>query len=134
MLRLIAILLCIGLSTGTSAPASAEELVAKFTDDRSMQTRDFEIDEGPWLIDWIVNSEYPQSMGIGVALVNAKNGVHLGKVVATKVPGNGVRLLTDPGVFYFKIDSTLAYWTIKVIKLTPEEAGLYKPKAADDMR
>ncbi|MGD2130556.1 MAG: hypothetical protein PVJ33_08835 [Lysobacterales bacterium] len=134
MLRKIAILLFVGFSVGAPATASAEELVAKFTGDRSMQTRDFEIEEGPWLIDWIVNSDYPQAMGVGVALVNAKNGAHLGKVVASKVPGNGVRLLNDGGVFYFKIDSTVAYWTIKVIKLTPEEAELYTPKTTDGIR
>ena len=134
MFRYFATLLCVGLCTGAPALASAEELVAKFTGDHSMQTRDFEIEKGPWLIDWIVNSDFPQAMGLGVALVNAKNGVHMGQVVASKTPGDGVRLLTEGGVFYFKIDSTLAYWTIKVIRLTAEEAELYQPKSADSTR
>jgi len=131
MLKRFAFVLCLGAICSTPVTTFAEELVVKFSGDRSTQTRDFEIEEGPWLIDWIVNSDYPRSMGLGVALVSARNGVHEGSVVKTKTPGDGVRLMDEGGVFYFKIDSTLAYWTIKVVKLTPGEAELYTPKTQD---
>lgn len=110
-------------------PAHAGELVREFSGDRSTQTAEFEV-EAPWLIDWRVNSDFPSSMGIAVALVNSSGGYE-GRVIKTKAPGNGVRLIQQGGRFSFKVDATVAYWSLKVEQLTPEEAKLYtaKPQA-----
>lgn len=108
--------------------AEAAELVRQFSGDRSTQTVEFEV-EAPWLIDWRVNSDFPSSMGIAVALVSA-SGAYKGRVVKTKAPGNGVRLIQEGGRFSFKVDATLASWTLKVEQLTPEEAELYTPKSS----
>ena len=40
----------------------------------------------------------------------------------TKQRGNGLRLVEEGGRFRFRVESALAYWTIKVVQLTPEEA------------
>jgi len=121
-------LLHAGLTLGLLAgPVQASELVREFSGDRSTQTVEFEV-AAPWLIDWRVNSDFPQSMGIAVALVNA-SGAYEGQVLKTKAPGNGVRLMQQSGRFSFKIDTTLAYWSLKVEQLTPEEAELYTPKS-----
>jgi hypothetical protein len=113
-----------------AVPAQASELVREFSGDRSTQTAEFEV-TAPWLIDWRVNSDFPGSMGISVALVNA-SGAYEGRVIKTKAPGNGVRLMQESGRFSFNIDATLAYWTLKVEQLTPEEAKLYTPKSGPD--
>jgi hypothetical protein len=104
----------------------AAELVRQFSGDRSTETAEFEV-EAPWLIDWRVNSDFPQSMGIAVTLINA-SGAYEGLVVKTKAPGNGVRLVPEGGRYSFKVDATVANWTLKVEQLTREEAELYTPK------
>ena len=123
-LTLIAILL---VSIALSGPLSAEQLVREFSGSRTTQTAEFEV-EAPWLIDWRVNSDFKDSMGLAVVLLNAPTGTHAGTVMKTKYPGNGLRLMEEGGRFSFKVDAVMSYWTIKVIQLTPEEAKLYTPK------
>ena len=126
MQRLFVILL--GLATIIAAGAAqASELVRQFSGDRSTQTAEFEV-EAPWLIDWRVNSDFPNSMGVSVVLLNA-TGAYEGLVFKTKAPGNGVRLITESGRYSFKVDATVANWAIKVEQLTAAEAELYTPKA-----
>ena len=123
--------LIIGLaSIAIAGPATAGELVRQFSGDRSTQTVEFEV-EAPWLIDWRVNSDFPSSMGVSISLVNAGGG-YVGRVVKTKAPGNGVRLMQEGGRFSFKVDATVAYWILKVEQLTPEEAELYVPKGSEE--
>ena len=127
MTRLFLIRLSLALAVALPGMAIAEELVREFRGERSTETAEFEV-KAPWLIDWRVNSEYSESMGFDVELVNAPMGDHAGRVVKTKRRGSGLRLVNESGRFRFKIESALAYWTIKVIQLTPEEAEAYTPK------
>jgi hypothetical protein len=105
----------------------AEELIREFSGSRSTETAEFDA-QAPWLIDWRVNSEFPGSMGIAVTLAYGVTGYHAGNVFKTKAPGNGLRLIEEGGRFKFKVDSAISNWTLKVIQLTPEEAGQYAPK------
>lgn len=105
----------------------ASELVEEFTGERTMQTGEFEV-EGPWILDWRVSGEYARDMAVDVSLVEAGTQTHQGNVLKTKTAGNGVRMFQEGGRFFFRVDSTLATWTLKVIQLTPEEAELYTPK------
>jgi hypothetical protein len=123
-------LLALVLAAVLPGIAGAEELVREFRGERSTETAEFEV-EAPWLIDWRVNSEYSESMGFDVELVNAPMGDHAGRVVKTRQRGNGLRLVNESGRFRFKVESALAYWTIRVIQLTPEEAAAYSPKGAE---
>ena len=111
--------------------AVAEQLVREFSGDRTMQTAEFEV-EAPWLIDWRVNSDYEESMGLAVVLLNEPSRTHAGTVMKTKYRGDGLRLMNESGRFSFKVDSVLANWTIKVIQLTPAEAERYTPKSQLD--
>ena len=115
------------LFLGTASIAQASELVRKFSGSRSTETAEFEV-KAPWLVDWRVNSDFPNSMGIAVTLAYGGTGVHAGKVFKTKSPGNGLRLIEESGRFKFKVDAAITDWTLKVFQLTPEEAELYKPK------
>ena len=110
-----------------SANLAAEQLVREFSGSRTAETADFEV-EGPWLIDWRVNSEFENSMGLTIVLLNAPTGTHAGTVMKTKYRGNGLRPMEEGGRFRLKVDAVLANWTIKVIQLTPEEATLYTPR------
>lgn len=130
MNRKLPILLALVLATTVSGTVAAEQLVREFSGERSTETAEFEV-QAPWLIDWRVNSDYADSMGFEVELVTAPMGVHAGRVVKTKQRGNGLRLVEESGRFRVRVESALAYWTIRIIQLTPEEAERYKPKGAD---
>lgn len=108
-------------------PALAEELVAEFRGERSMQTGEFKV-EAPWILDWRVTGEYARDMAVDASLVEAITGAHQGNVLKAREQGNGVRLFRDSGRFFFRVDSTLAGWSLRVIQLTEEEAELYTPK------
>jgi hypothetical protein len=125
MQRLFPILVALALHALAGA-AQAGDLVRQFSGDRSTQTAEFEV-EAPWLIDWRVNSDFPSSMGISVALLNA-SGAYEGIVLKTKAPGNGVRLMEQGGRYSLKVDATVTRWVLKVEQLTRAEAELYTPK------
>ena len=122
---LILILLLAAITVSSSA--EAEQLVREFSGSRTVETSEFEV-KAPWLIDWRVNSEFPESMGLTIVLNNAPTGTHAGTVMKTKYRGNGLRLMDEGGRFSLKVDAVLANWTIKVIQLTPEEAKVYTQK------
>jgi len=126
------LIFCIGLFFAANVlNTQAGELVRKFSGSRSMETAEFEV-KAPWLVDWRVNSDYPSSMGIAVTLAYGVTGYHFGNVFKTKSPGNGLRLIEESGRFKFKVDATIADWSLKVIQLAPEEAELYSPKKTLD--
>ena len=107
--------------------AAAERLVREFSGSRTTQTAEFEV-EAPWLIDWRVNSDYEESMGLAIVLLNEPSRTHAGTVMKTKYRGDGLRLMNESCRFIFKVDSVLANWTIKVILITPADTEIYTPK------
>ena len=109
-----------------AAPAFTAERIKEFTGTRSGHTGVFEV-ESPWLLDWRVTSEFPESLAIDVSLVEADTGVHEGTVLKSRYVNYGVRLFRRAGKFQFKVDSTMAKWTFRIEQLTEEEAALYTP-------
>jgi hypothetical protein len=110
-----------------SMDANSAELVGKFTGSGSGETAEFEV-RAPWLLDWRVNSDYPQMLGIEVSLIDAKFGTHAGYVLQTRYSGNGVRLFDEGGRYRLKVDATMANWILKVEQLSRAEAEQYTPK------
>ena len=110
-----------------AGPVSAAELIREFKGGRAMQTGEFEV-EGPWILDWFVSGDYARDMAVDVSLIEAKTNMHMGNVLKATSVGNGVRLFNEDGRFFFRVDSTLANWTLRVKQLTREEAALYTPK------
>jgi hypothetical protein len=105
-----------------------KELVRKFTGSRSTETAEFEV-QAPWLLDWLVNGDYPQMLAVEVSLIDARTGQHAGYVLKTKYKGNGVRLFDQGGRYRMKVDATMANWILKVEQLSREEAEQYTPRA-----
>lgn len=124
--------LIIGASGLAGSVARAEELVREFRGERAMQTAEFEV-KAPWILDWRVTGEYAEDMAVDVSLVKAGFNVHEGNVLKARSPGNGVRLFDQGGRFLFRVDSTLAAWTLRVYQLTPEEAKLYTPRTGSGL-
>lgn len=123
--RLISLLILAVLIT-TATAANGKELVRKFTGSRSTETVDFEV-RSPWLLDWWVNGEYPQMLGLEVSLIDARTGQHAGYILKIKRQGTGVRLFHQGGRYRLKVDATMANWILKVEQLTRKEAEQYTP-------
>lgn len=124
----IATLVLSGLLLAGAAPrASAEQRVVELRGSASRITPEFEV-RAPWILDWRVTTENDYEAAVDVSLERAGTGVHVGNVLQTKRPGNGVRLFTESGRFYFRVNSLFSGWTLKVIELTEEEARAYTPK------
>jgi hypothetical protein len=105
----------------------AEELITEFKGSRSTVTLEFEV-EAPWIMDWRISGDPSEMTGVDVSLFDAITGAHEGVVLRQKIPGNGVRMFETSGRFYFRVDTTLLNWTLKVIQLTEAEAKAYTPK------
>jgi hypothetical protein len=121
------ILLVSGLLAAAPDSARAAELVREFSGSRDTTTASFTV-ESPWIIDWRLDADYEQLVALDVTLVEARTGRHIGRVLHTKVKGNGVKLFRQSGTFQLRISSTLARWRIKVEQLTEEEAERYVPR------
>ncbi len=110
-----------------SLPADAKTRVAEFKGTGNMTTAIFRV-ESPWVLDWRLDGDYEQLMGLEITLVEAKTSRHVGRVLYTKYRGNGVKLFHTAGLYQLRISSTLARWNVKIEQLTREEAELYTVK------
>lgn len=109
-------------------PAPAKTRVAEFKGEGNTTTAIFRV-ESPWILDWRLDGDFDQLVGLEITLVEARNGRHVGRVLYTKRRGNGVKLFHTAGLYQLRVSSTLARWTVKIDQLTREEAELYTPKA-----
>ena len=113
------------LFSGT--PVDAKTRVAEFKGSGNMTTAIFRV-ESPWVLDWRLDGDYEQMMGLEITLIEAKTSRHVGRVLYTKRRGNGVKLFHSAGLYQLRVSSTLARWSVKIDQLTREEAELYTPK------
>ena len=107
--------------------AEAGTRVKEFRGSGDSTTAVFRV-ESPWILDWRLDGDYDQLIGLEITLVDAKTSRHLGRVLYTKRRGNGVKLFNTSGLYQLRISSTLARWTVKIDQLTEEEAERYTPK------
>jgi hypothetical protein len=111
-----------------ASPAGAKTRVAEFKGTGNMTTAIFRV-ESPWVLDWRLDGDFDQLVGLEITLIEARNSRHVGRVLYTKRRGNGVKLFHTAGLYQLRISSTLARWTVRIDQLTREEAELYTPKA-----
>jgi hypothetical protein len=116
----------------TAGPASAGEVVGRYSGSGSGETGEFEV-SAPWILDWVINGDFPQMNAIEVSLIDAASGTHQGYVLKTKEIGNGVRLFDQSGRYRLKVDSAMMRWNFKIEQLTREEAELYTPVQRESM-
>ena len=127
MHRRLTLLLIAALTLGYS-PADAKTRVAEFKGSGDTTTAIFRV-ESPWILDWRLDGDFDQLVGLEITLIEARNSRHVGRVLYTKRRGNGVKLFQTAGLYQLRISSTLARWTVRIEQLTREEAELYTPKA-----
>ena len=121
------LLLTVMILLFAAQPAPAKTRVAEFSGDGNATTAIFRV-ESPWILDWRLDGDFDQLVGLEITLVEARNGRHVGRVLYTKRRGNGVKLFHTAGLYQLRVSSTLARWTVKIDQLTREEAELYSPK------
>ncbi|MEJ2256340.1 MAG: hypothetical protein P8X98_04940 [Woeseiaceae bacterium] len=109
-------------------PAFAKTRVAEFRGTGNTTTAIFRV-ESPWLLDWRLDGDFDQMVGLEITLIEARKSRHVGRVLYTKRRGNGAKLFHTAGLYQLRISSTLARWTVKIEQLTPEEAEQYTPKS-----
>lgn len=122
-ISLLAFLLALG---GTVA--CAEELVVEFKGRGNQTTAEFKA-QGPWILDWRINSDYEHQISFDLDLIDGRTGVLKGSVLRTKRIGNGVRLFNESGSYRFRVNGSFMYWNLKVIELTRAEAQQYTPRS-----
>ena len=113
--------------TFTSFETRPESLVREFSGSQSITTSEFEV-KAPWILDWRINSDYRENMGLEISLVDAKTGFMIGRIFKTKYAGNGVKLFNQSGRYRLRISSSFTNWNFKVSQISPSEAELYSPK------
>ena len=113
--------------TFTSFETRPESLVREFSGSQSTTTSEFEV-KAPWILDWRINSNYRENMGLEISLVDAKTGFMIGRIFKTKYAGNGVKLFNESGRYRLRISSSFTNWNFKVSQISPTEAELYSPK------
>src|SRR5210317_1213946 len=123
----ITIIVIASLLLFSSTPVDAKTRVAEFKGSGNMTTAIFRV-ESPWVLDWRLDGDYEQMMGLEITLIEAKTSRHVGRVLYTKRRGNGVKLFHSSGLYQLRISSTLARWSVKIDQLTREEAELYTSK------
>jgi hypothetical protein len=121
------LLITLAIALAASAPAAAKTRVAEFSGTGNTTTAIFRV-ESPWLLDWRLDGDYDQMMGLEITLIEARSSRHVGRVVYTKIRSNGARLFHTSGLYQLRISSTLARWSVRIEQLTDEEARLYTPK------
>jgi hypothetical protein len=120
-------LACATLVALMTTSVSGSEIVKEFRGNNSTTTAAFTVD-GPWLLDWRLNSDFSDLVALDITLIEARTGRHVGKVLHTKRRGNGLKLFNEGGVYQLRISSTMGRWIIKIEQLTAEEAPLYTPR------
>ena len=124
------IFLAVMLVAFVAVPASAKTRVTEFKGSGNSTTAIFRV-ESPWVLDWRLDGDYEQMMGLEITLVEAKTGKHVGRVLYTKRRGNGIKLFQSAGLYQLRISSTLVRWSVKIDQLTREEAELYTSKGTN---
>ena len=127
MIRYFTISVTALLLVGVGATVGAEQLIVEFKGSGNRTTAEFKV-QGPWILDWRLNSEYARMLSFDLDLVDGRTGVLKGSILRTKSRGNGVRLFNESGSYRFRINGSFVDWHLKVKKLTPEEAERYTPK------
>ncbi len=117
----------VALLAFAATPVQAKTRVAEFKGTGNSTTAIFRV-ESPWVLDWRLDGDFDQLMGLEITLIEARTSRHVGRVLYTKYRGNGVKLFHTAGLYQLRISSTLARWTVRIDQLTREEAELYTPK------
>ena len=112
------------IAAGLGNAAVAGEVIAEFSGSRNARTATFEVD-GPWLLEWRINSNYRMQQAFELNLINAETGFFDSRVLQTRSTGSGLKLFRNTGRFRFEVSANFTDWYLTVEHLTEEEAARY---------
>ena len=115
------------LLSAFAGSASAGEVIAEFSGSRNKTTVTFETD-GPWLLEWRINSDYVRQSSFELNLINAETGLFDSRILQTKRLGNGLKLFRQEGRWRFEVSANFIDWYLTVEQLTEAEAEQYTPR------
>lgn len=113
------------LGAGVAQTAAAGEVIAEFSGSRNARTASFEVD-GPWLLEWRINSDYRMQQAFELNLINAETGFFDSRILQTRRVGSGLKLFRNTGRFRFEVSANFTDWYLTVEQLTEEEAAQYR--------
>jgi len=114
---------------GFCAPAVGAEVVAQYHGSGDAYTPEFDV-KAPWLLTWRVSSDYPDSVGFELSLVDATTRMIEGRIKKFRgTTGNGFRLFTETGRYRFRVNSSFAKWYLRVEEISKEEAEELVPSS-----
>ncbi len=123
MTRIGTALLLLVLAVPSTAAA---DVVAEFSGEGGSVTRAFAV-KAPWLLTWVVRTDYHRDLGFDMDLREATTGRLVGRVLRTNSAGGGYKLFEESGRFQFAIQSSFARWTLRVEAISAEEAAKLIP-------
>jgi len=109
---LIACLVTLALAAG----AEPETPLAKFSGQNSGQTEEFEV-KGPWLLDFQVNSEFPDLAATVIRLEDATDQT-VGIVADFAGTGRGLKLFRTSGTYRLDITGENSNWLIEISEIS----------------
>jgi len=101
--------------------ATAQEPLAKFSGTKSGETEEFTV-KGPWLLDWRVESEFPD---LATTVINLKNDADqtVDSVADFAGQGNGLKLFRQSGTFYVAVSIQNAKWSLEITEINEKWAN-----------
>ena len=103
------------------ASAVAQTPLVEFSGEGNGRTKQFSI-KGPWLLDWRVESEFPDLATTTMRLEGTSD--EAGGIVAEVTgKGNGLKLFRASGTFYLSVEAQNAKWHVEVSEITEEWAN-----------
>jgi len=104
-----------------AASAVAQTSLVEFSGEGNGRTKDFSVN-GPWLLDWRVESEFPELATTTMRLEGTS--VEAGGIVAEVTgTGSGLKLFRGSGTFYVSVEAQNAKWRIEVSEISEEWAN-----------
>jgi hypothetical protein len=94
-----------------------EPLIARFSGHGAQKTDEFEV-KGPWLLDWQVNSEFPELVSTVVRLEDAGTLDTIGIVADFHGVGNGLKVFPNSGRFRFDVSGNDVDWILEVREIS----------------
>ena len=108
--------LCLFFALPSSA-ADPEPLVARFTGQGAQKTDEFSA-KGPWLLDWQIDSEFPDLAATVVRLEDADTLATIGIVADFHGVGRGLKVFHDAGTFRLDVSGENMEWIFEVREIS----------------
>jgi len=109
------------VAASVGASAGAESPVAEFSGHDSGKTDPFDV-KGPWLLDWRIDSEFPDLATTKIQLVDASDQL-VGVVANFRGTGNGLKLFRETGTFRLDVTAENSRWFAQVTEISETAAA-----------